>query len=328
MAGMVKAKVGLTPKETVWTRGKIQLWRYASDDRRYRPPVLIVPSVVSRSYILDLRPGKSFVAALLDAGFDVFLGDWGVPDALDAGNDLRTYVDDYLPELAEIVREEAESSELSLLGYCLGGVLAALFVAAHPEGVRNLITMATPVDFDEVSVMGTVLREGRLDPETIIDETGNVPPDVIYESFQLLRPTDRVVQYVNLWENLWNDKFLDDYTAMSTWARDQVPFPGALLRDFVRELIRGRGLVTGTTRVGNRRVDLASIRVPFLNVVAERDHIVPPSSADPLTSLVGSEDASELRLTGGHVSFVVGRQAVANAWPAIAAWLAERSDGD
>ena len=83
-------QVGATPKDVVWRRDKAELWRYRSGPVRYGPPVLIVHSLVSRSYILDLRPGSSLVEYLTDAGLDVFLLDWGVPDELDADNDLET----------------------------------------------------------------------------------------------------------------------------------------------------------------------------------------------------------------------------------------------
>src|SRR5436305_261575 len=95
--GSSKPKVGATPKETVWERDRAQLWRYQSDSVRYGPPILIVHSLVSRSYILDLRPGNSAVEYLVKAGFDVFMLDWGVPDERDANNDFATYVDEYVP---------------------------------------------------------------------------------------------------------------------------------------------------------------------------------------------------------------------------------------
>ena len=85
--GTHRPKVGATPKEVVWRRGKAELWRYRNGTVRYGPPVVIVHSLVSRSYILDLRPGNSLVEYLTAAGLDVFMLDWGVPDELDADND-------------------------------------------------------------------------------------------------------------------------------------------------------------------------------------------------------------------------------------------------
>jgi polyhydroxyalkanoate synthase len=101
VSGARWANVGATPKDVVWRRDKAELWRYHSGSRRFDTPVLIVHSLVSRSYILDLRPGNSLVEFLNDFGFDVFLLDWGVPDELDAENTLETYVDEYLPRAVD-----------------------------------------------------------------------------------------------------------------------------------------------------------------------------------------------------------------------------------
>ena len=96
-AGVDRPGVGLTPKDVVWQRGRSQLWHYRNENVRYGPPLLIVFSLVSRSYILDLRPGASFIEALVEAGFDVYMLDWGEPDERDADNRLEDYVDDYIP---------------------------------------------------------------------------------------------------------------------------------------------------------------------------------------------------------------------------------------
>jgi polyhydroxyalkanoate synthase subunit PhaC len=131
--GTHRPKVGATPKEVVWRRGKAELWRYRNGTVRYGPPVLIVHSLVSRSYILDLRPGNSLIEYLTNAGLDVFLLDWGVPDELDADNDLARYVDWHLPRAVAAVQRETGSEEATLAGYCLGGVLAALYAAGHED---------------------------------------------------------------------------------------------------------------------------------------------------------------------------------------------------
>src|SRR5437763_12131658 len=117
--GTSKPKVGATRKEVVWQRDKAQLWRYAGGPVGFGPPVLIVHSLVSRSYILDLRPGNSAVEYMVGAGLDVFMLDWGVPDALDADNSLETYVDEYLPRAVAAVKREADCDEVTLVGYCL-----------------------------------------------------------------------------------------------------------------------------------------------------------------------------------------------------------------
>src|SRR5437773_1599144 len=218
VAGIDRPGLAQSPKDTVWTHEKLQIWRYRSDQRRHRPPVLLVMSLVSKSYIYDLRPGSSFVEYLVNQGFDVFLLDWGVPDELEASNTLETYCDDYLPRAVDAVRGVAGSDEVTLFGYCFGGVLALLYAAGHAdEPWRNLACMATPVDFQQMGPMSSLSAEGRIDPEDMIDETGNVPAEAILNSFKVLRPTADITSYVSLWEKLWDDQYVESYTAINQW---------------------------------------------------------------------------------------------------------------
>src|SRR3954465_3458214 len=272
--GTHRPKLGATPKEVVWRRGKAELWRYTGGTVKYGPPVLIVHSLVSRSYILDLRPGNSLVEYLTAAGLDVYMLDWGVPDELDADNDLERYVDWYLPRAIKAVQRETGSDEVTLVGYCLGGVISALYAAGHGDApVRNLLLMATPMDFQEMGAMVAALGEGRMDPEHMIDETGNVPADVLYSGFFMQAPTVEIAQKATLLENLWNDQFVEGFQAMAQWSRDHVPFPGAAFRDLVYELIRKNALMTGSMLVGDRRIHLADARGDVLVAIAERDNV-------------------------------------------------------
>ena len=172
--------------------------------------------------------------------------DWGVPDELDADNDLATYVDGYLPRALAAVRRETGCREVTLAGYCLGGLMAALYAAGRDDAaVRNLVLMATPIDFDEMGSMVAALREGRLSAEDLIDDTGNVPADALYSGFYMLAPTTEIAQKATLLENLWNDEFVEGFQAMAQWSRDHVPFPGAAFREVVELLVRENVLMSG-----------------------------------------------------------------------------------
>jgi polyhydroxyalkanoate synthase len=327
LAGAKRPTMGQTPRDLVWKRDKVRLWRYRSDDRRFGPPVLIVHSLVSKSYILDLLPGTSMVEYLIGEGFDVFLLDWMPPDPADAENTLETYVDDYIPHAIEALLQEADADELTLIGYCYGGVLTLLLAAAHPEvPVRNLMVMATPCDYGEMGFMSNMFRDGRLNPEDVIDETGLVPSSALDEGFQSLKPTEYVTQRVNFFQNLWNDEFVEGFLAIAIWARDQVSFPGGVFRQTVERLIRQNALLKGVIPHGRGEVRLRDITCPFLNAYAEQDTITPAASSEPLAGLVGSDDVGELRLESGHIGFVAGRQAAKVARPQIREWLATHSD--
>ena len=135
------------------------------------------------------------------------------------------------------------------------------------------------------------------------------------EEFQALKPADQIVQQVNLFQNLWNDQWLEGLLAMNRWARDQVAVPGAAFRQTVDVLIRRNALLGGTIPFGRGEVRLTDIRCPYLNV---HDTIVPALASEPLTRLVGADDATELRLKSGHVDLVAGRSAAKVARPQIA----------
>src|SRR3954462_9681592 len=329
LAGTNKPQMAQTPKDVVWRRDKAELWRYRREDApvSISPPILIVHSLVSKSYVLDLMPNNSMIRFLVGEGFDVFLLDWGIADAAEAQNTLEDYVDDYIPEAIEATRVEAGADEVTLIGYCFGGVLTLLLAAGHLElPIRNLITMATPADYTKMGFMSRMFASGRLDPDDVIGPTGLVSSSQMDEGFQAIKPTDQLVQQVNLFQNLWSAEFVEGFLAMNQWARDQVPFPGAAFRQTVQLLIRENALMKGVIPFGRGEVRLKDITVPYLNVFAEQDTIVQASSSEPITELVGSPDASDLRLQSGHVGFVAGRQAAKVARPQIADWSRRHSD--
>lgn len=326
-AGLTRAPLAQTPRDLVWRRDTARLWRYRSDERRIGPPVLIVHSLISKSYILDLLPGASMIGFLLGEGFDVFMLDWGRPYPADAENTLETYFEGYMPAAVAAACAESGADDVSLIGYCLGGVLALLLAAADPQQpIRNLITLTTPCDFTELGFMSQMFIEGRLDPADVIDATGLVPARILDQGFQSLKPTDAIVQQVNVWQNLWNDQWLIGFVAMNKWTRDHVPFAGAAFRQIVETLVRGNALADGAMPFKGREARLADIECPYLNVFCRRDEIVPPRSAAPLAGLVGSEDVSELCLESGHVGLVAGRQAAKVSQPKLAEWLVNHGD--
>ena len=287
----------------------------------------MVFSLVTRSYILDLTPGNSFIERLLDEGFDVYMLDWGIPDERDAANRLEDYVDAAIPAAINQVRRRTGASEVNLLGYCFGGVLALLH-AAHQRSspLRSLTVVATPVDFTQLGPLGAPFGPTDLQVEAVLGDDGNVPPGVMLDAFRLLAPMGELSQRVILWDRLWDDDYVARHRAMTGWATDHIPFPGATARQTVQMLLRDNGLMTGRVVLGGDSVSLCDITVPFLSVFGTRDHIVPPAAAAPAVDLVGSTDKHELRLDGGHIGLVVGRTAALTTVPTIVDFLRQRCE--
>jgi len=326
LAGIGRPQVGQTPKDVIWKRGKVELWRYRSDRRRWQPPVFIIYSLVCRSYVLDLSPDNTFVGRLLDAGLDVFLIDWGVPDEKDADNSFETYVDYYLPQAVRAILDETGSDGLTLLGYCSGGDLALLLAARHPElPIRNLITVATPVNFSELGMFSRLFSDGRLDADALLDATGNVPPENMRNAFRVIKPTGDINSYVMLWQNLLSDEQMAAFQAMGQWTKDHVPFPGATFRQLV-QMMRDNAIINDTVLLGGKPVHLKDIRCPFLSVLAERDHISPAPAVAPVVDLVGSADIEQIRLPAGHVGLLASRTASNWTIPRLVDWIQRHSE--
>jgi poly[(R)-3-hydroxyalkanoate] polymerase subunit PhaC len=321
LAGVRKPEVAQTPRDLVWRRETARLWRYRSDDRSIAVPLLIVHSLVSKSYILDLQPENSMVRYLVGEGFDVYLLDWEPAGAADAENTLETYAAGLIPGAIKAM----DADELTLMGYCFGGDLVLLTAATQDLPIRNVVALTTPCDFRAIGFLADMFLNGRLDADDVIDSTGLVPARIMDAGFQSIKPTDSLVQPWNLWDQLWSDERTENFLALNGWTRDQVPFPGATFRQTVELLVRDNLLATGELPFGGGIARLKDIKRPFLSIFCEQDTIVPAASAEPLTGLVGSRDKDELRLESGHVGLVAGRYAEEVARPAIADWIRRHS---
>jgi polyhydroxyalkanoate synthase len=319
--------VGITPKEVIYQRGTLKLYHYKPmTDEVYRVPVVFVMSLVSKPWILDLTFGQSFVQYMLAQGFDVFMIDWGIPRPEDTRLRFEDYVTDLMPDCFEHVQKATGEDEYSILGYCMGGLFGLMYAGVYPNSpLKNLACAATPVDMEGMGLFRKWQNPKYFDVDRLVDSLGNIPPEMMLRSFELLRPMDRWGGYLRLIDNLWNEQFVYGFRVMYKWTNEQIPFPGETYRQFTKELMWENKLMKGTMALGGRRVDTESIKIPVLHAMAEHDHIAPYAATGPLTRLTGSEDTEDILVKGGHVSLVAGKNAMFRLWPKVADWLSHRS---
>ena len=324
----MRTQVAGTPHDVVYEKDSLKLLHYRRDTPAIvSEPVLVCYALVNRPYILDLQPDRSVVRRLLEGGLDVYLVDWGVPTAADKTLGLEDYIGGSLKRVADVVCDRSETSNLNLLGYCMGGTLSTIFTALYPQLVKNLGLMAAPIDFSgDASLLHVWTREEYFDVDRLIDAYGNCPATFLQATFQLMKPVQNFVEkYTGFFENMHNERFLENYFAMEKWTNDNIPVAGETFRQFVKCFYQQNQLVQGTFKLGQKPVDLKQITCPLLLLAAEFDHLVRPESTFGIIPHVGSTEIEKKEIHAGHVGLAVSSKAHKTFWPEAAEWYVNHS---
>jgi polyhydroxyalkanoate synthase len=324
MIDQSEARVGQTPRELVGRRGKARLHYYrAVGERKQALPILFVPYLgISHTYVFDLQPGASFIEFLTNQGFDLYLLHWGDLGPEDQAFSFEDAVMDVIPAFVRRVVRHSGRDGVNLFGYCMGVPLAMSYIATHPEApVRTLTMMVGPVDFRHAGAFALWNAKENLPVDKLVDTFGNAPLEYVQIGFKMLQPTNDAASAVNLWWNLWNEKYVGGYRAMNRWSNEWVGFPGEFFRQWITWFYQENRLIEGTLVLRGQRVDLSSVTLPILVAAARQDKIAPPLACKALVEAVSSTDKEYVELPGGHISMIAGRQAHQNAWPKVAAWL-------
>ena len=321
-----KAETGQTPKEVIWSKNKARLYHYEPlREKRFPVPILLIYALINRSYVLDLMPGNSLVEYLSQQGFDVYMLDWGTPGEEDQDLTFDTYVFDYIHRAVKKVLRRSHAEELTMLGFCMGGTMTAMYGALFPtQPVKNLILLTAPIDFtpSTMGFYGLMTSEKYLNPDRLVEAFGNVPGELIDTGNRLTRPVANYIgTYVTMWDRIMHGKSMDSWLAMNKWVNDGVPFAGAAFKQWIRDFYQQNKLVKGEITLRGQRVDLSNITCPVLNIAASKDHICVVPQAEAAMHLISSHDKVFLVFDAGHIGLVAGSDARKNLWPRIRAWL-------
>ena len=336
-------RVGCSERRAVWSDQKTTLYEYLperragaaaahtgspskSAARRKSRPLLVCFALVNRPYILDLQPDTSLIRRLVDAGFTVYLVDWGDPDDGDRLRDLNDYLEQGLGGCVRHILEAHGVEALDLLGVCQGGVFSLCYTALHPGQIANLVTLTTAVDFQTPEDLLSSWVRG-LDTG-LLERAGNVPGELLNALFLSLMPFRLTQQkYVRLLTGRADQRAVEDFVRMERWIFDSPPQAAVALTQFVRWFYQENRLIHGTLELGGRAVDLKSVRAPLLNLYARADHIVPPAACACLGRYAGSRDYTACAIDTGHIGMYVSRRAREEIPERIISWLRARGGG-
>lgn len=320
-------ETGLTPKNIVWRKNKAKLYRYVNGEIKYRTPVLFIYALINKAYILDLAPGMSLIEHLVKEGFDVYLLDWGEFQWEDRDLRYDDFICDYIARAVRKVCQISGTESLSMAGYCMGGTMTTMYAALYsrPE-VKNIIYIAAPIDFENAGLSSIWLKPPGFDPDKVADTYKLVPKEFIDTGVKMLKPVNNFWgTYTRLWKNIEEGVSIRSWKALNKWVDDNVHFPGAAYRQWIKEFYQENKLVKDEFRIKGQRVELKNIKSSLLVLAGENDHIVLPHQTKAILELSSSQDKEFHLFPVGHGGLVFGSVAKKQVYPTISNWLAARS---
>ncbi len=299
----------------IWREGETELRAYPIPEgvsRAKAPPVLLVPSLVNRSTILDLAEGRSLARALSARGLRVLMIDWGWPDAEARTFDLDAVI------TGRLARAINKIGRVSLVGYCMGGLLALAAAQRQPENVAALALLATPWDFHASGVPSEDMPKHLQAFEPVMQITGTLPIDALQALFNLAHPHAVGDKYRDFGAADQTTARAAQFVAFEDWLNDGVPLAAPIARQTLAGWFGDNSTMQGEWRVDGEVIDPLKLNIPTLAALAQRDQIVPIAAGLPLAARLPS--CVLLKPAAGHVGMIAGSQAEGQLWRKLADW--------
>ncbi len=332
--GQVLDALGLGPIETpsrlVQSNPGVTLKAYG-DEGDAGPVVLIVPAPIKRAYIWDLVPWASVVRQCLRVSARVYLIQWERPGDAEQGFGLAEYADRLILDCLDAIRVETGQPQAVLAGHSLGGTLAAIFSALHPERVQGLILLGAPLHFGrDVGILDRLVAVlPRAD--SLIPVPGDIPGSFLGMVGGLASPmTFGAARWADWVRSFPDPRAMGTHLRVERWTLDEMPLASRLFQEVVEELYRADCFMRGRLVVRGRCAAPESIDAPLLSVLDARCPIAPPQSVLPFLHAVRSPERRLLWYEGDtgvalrHVGMLVGRSAHQRVWPEILRWIHAR----
>ena len=315
----------LSDPPAVWQEGTSRLLDYGADRETTGAsgpaPVLLVPSLINRAYILDLSEQASLLRWLAERGFRPFLMDWGRPGAEERSFSLSDYVAGRLERgLDHLLSHTGRRPHV--IGYCMGGLLALALAARRSEDLGSLALLATPWDFHaEQAAQARLLGDSLAGLAPIMALQGELPVDVMQGLFASLDPLQVIRKFIAFSALAADAPGARRFVAVEDWLNDGVPLADPVARECLGDWYGNNATARGSWRVAGQAILPERVALPSLCILPGQDRIVPPASAAALAERL--PNATVCRPAVGHVGMIVSAMAKKRVWRPLADWLTE-----
>ena len=318
-------EVAQTPKELVWQRDKVKLYHYTrTTPAKCKIPVLVSFAMLNRHDVLDLQPDRSLMKKLLEEGLDIYIMDWGYPTQADKYLTMEDYIDGYMNDAVDFIRRKHNVPKIHKQGICQAGTYSMIYASRYPQKLKSLTTYVAPFDFGENDNMLYKWAK-QIDIDAMVDNVGTISGEMIDSAFSMLKPSMNISKYIGVMDSLEDEEKLLNFLRMEHWKADLPAIPGEMYRKYIKDLFRDNLLIKGEMTLGGKLIDLKKMNIPYLNVYATGDAIIPNDSTKAIMPKIGSTDKQEIPFPGGHIGVFVGTKSQKDLAPAVAKWTMEKS---
>jgi len=308
----------------VWSEGSSRLLDYGGPEGR-GVPLLVVPSLINRAYVLDLTERASLLRWLGTEGFRPFLIDWGRPGAEERCFTLTDYIAGRLERALDWVLATAGRPPL-VVGYCMGGLLALALALRRQGDLVGLALLATPWDFHAgQGAQGRFVAASLTSFAPLLEALGELPVDAIQGLFAALDPQLVVRKFLAFSRLDPGGAKAAAFVALEDWLNDGVPLAAPVARECLAGWYGENKTANGRWRVAGQAVAPGALDLPTFCLIPAQDRIVPPDSAAALAAAIPG--AESLTPAAGHIGMVASARAPTQVWRPLARWLAARQAG-
>lgn len=282
------------------------------------PPVLLVPSMVNRGYILDLLPDVSLARYLAAAGIRTFLLEWDAPSADEAAFDFSIILQQRMLPALDVVEEAAGPP--ALVGYCMGGLLALMVAARAEDRLAGLGLLATPWDFHaerpEQARAMTALTKTWF---PALESLGQFPVDALQALFAANDPLVAFRKFQAFADPAMTPEDAKRFVALEDWLNDGIALPLPVARQAINGWYGDNLTGKGQWAVDGMPIRPETLQLPTLAVIPDQDRIVPQASAMALARIMPEAEIRVAR--AGHIGMMAGRKAERETWRPLASWV-------
>ncbi|HDM76018.1 MAG TPA: alpha/beta hydrolase [Deltaproteobacteria bacterium] len=306
----VGRNIAVTPCEVVHETPLLKLKRYIPvSDEVYEVPLFMIYSIINAYYILDLTQELSMIRYMVEKGYDVFVTDWKLITEETKNATLEDYISEIM-EAKRVIKNLTGQDKIGGLGYCIGGTYIDIDAALNDE-YKYLINLTTllnsKIGEEGAGLMGAFSDFSINDIDRFIETYNGVfPGEVLKGFFDWVKPEKAAMMFMDMYFYGNEYKYASD--AVFFWNTHSTrDLAGPAHRQYLWEIYYKNSLAKGKMKLFDRKVDLKNITVPFCNVAALFDHIVPFPNALSTAYLIGTprEDQTTIKIYGGHVRGVV-----------------------